>query len=78
MSKTHLDADRHVTIVEVNFDVRGQLPSTIDVEIEGGDELVMAIGPGSVTVKISGNVATALRFRARSHLTAQNIIITAQ
>ena len=72
------NADRHVTTVEVSFETRTEASATFDVEIEGGDELVTAIGPGSVTVKISGNVAIALRLRARSHLTAQNIIITAQ
>lgn len=69
--------ENHVTKVYVSFDSITRAPSSFEVEIEGGDELVSDSGPGSTIVTISGNVATALRFRAKSYSVGQNIIVSA-
>jgi len=62
-----VNPDQHVTEVRVSFSVQSAQESTFDVEIEGGDSPVFAIGPGSAVVTITGNVATSLTLRARSH-----------
>ncbi len=67
------ESERHVTRLDVSFDTRSQAPSTFDVEIKGGDDFVRAIGPGSAEVTITGNVATTIRLRAKSHSTGQNV-----
>ena len=69
--------EKHVTKVYVSFDSNTQTPSAFEVEIEGGDTLVSDSGPGSTIVTITGNVATALRLRAKSYSFAQNIIVSA-
>ena len=70
--------EQNITKVVVSFDTRSQAPSTFEVEITGGDELVYEAGPGSALVTITGNVATALRIRAKSHSLGQNIIVNAR
>jgi len=69
------DPNNHVTRVSISFNVQGRNQSSFDVEIEGGDNSISQIGPGSTLVTISGNVATALRFRAKSHSLALELIV---
>jgi hypothetical protein len=62
------DSDKHVTKLDVSFTgITGS--SSFSVEIKGGDELIRAIGPGSAEVTITGNVATTISMRAKSHST---------
>lgn len=62
------DSDDHVTRLNVSFaGITGS--SSFSVEISGGDDFIRAIGPGSVDVTITGNVATTIRMRAKSHST---------
>lgn len=70
-------SDDHVTQVDIDFDTNSQAPSTFDVEIKGGDRFIRSSGPGSETVTITGNVATSISVRCRSHSFGQNILITA-
>lgn len=67
----------NVTRVELDFDTSSQAPSTFDVEIKGGDRFIRSSGPGSETATITGNVATSISIRCRSHSLGQNVLITA-
>lgn len=69
------NADSYKTVVTVSFNAETETPSTFEVEIKGGDELVRALGPGFAYVTITGNVATTLSIRCKSHSIAQNVII---
>ncbi|MEM6413334.1 MAG: colicin Z C-terminal domain-related protein [Pseudomonadota bacterium] len=61
------NADNHITRLRVSYSVVSETKSTFDVEIKGGDELVTDVGPSSSIVTISGNVATSIMLRAKSH-----------
>lgn len=72
------NAESNVARIQLNFETRTHAAATFDVEITGGDELVRAIGPGSATVTVSGNVATEIQVRCRSHSPiTQHVIVTA-
>lgn len=66
----------NVTRVEIDFDTNSYAPSTFDVEIKGGDSFIRSSGPGSETATITGNVATSISVRCRSHSLGQNVLIT--
>jgi len=70
------NADSHRATVKVSFETQSRRPSTFDVEIKGGDRLIRTIGPGSAIVTVTGNVATAIKVRAKSHLFPQQVIVT--
>ena len=61
------DSDEHVTKLKVSFSSVNRPASTFDVEISGGDRDVEGFGPGAETITISGNVATGIKMRAKSH-----------
>lgn len=67
--------DTNVSRIKVTFDIPFTPfgDSSFDVEIEGGDYPIYTVGPGAETVTVTGNVATALRLRARSHSIPLNI-----
>ena len=69
------NANRHRSVVNISFDTQSQAPSTFDVEIKGADRFIRTIGPGSKQVVITGNVATALSIRFKSHSLGQNIVV---
>lgn len=72
------DADRHVTKVNISLSTDSHAPSSFDYEIKGGDRLIRGVVGGSgvsETVIISGNVATAISVRAKSHSQAQRVIV---
>ena len=71
------ESHNHVTRVDIDFATISQAKSTFDVEIKGGDRFISSSGPGSETVTISGNVATSISVRCRSHSIGQNVRITA-
>ena len=69
------DSDTHQTFLRVVFKARRPL-SSFDVELKGGDEIIRTIGPGSAIVTVTGNVATAVSIRCRSHsVTALNVSV---
>ena len=68
------NADRHRAIVNVSFDTQSG-GSSFDVEIKGGDRFIRSVGPGSERITITGNVATALSIRCKSHSLGQSIIV---
>jgi hypothetical protein len=70
------DADSHQTILNVSFHEKGFLKSSFDVQIKGGDEFIRTLGPGSTRVAVTGNVATEISIRLRSHSTPLNVTIT--
>ncbi len=72
------NAEKHVTKVKVSFSSQTRKPARFSVEIKGGDRLVRALGPGSVIVPITGNVATQLLIRCKSHMAAMPIIVDAK
>ena len=61
------EKDNHVTRVNLVFSIVSGHQSAFDVEISGGDRHISTIGPGPETVTITGNVATTLRVRCKSH-----------
>lgn len=67
------DKDRHVTYVNISFETVSEAPSSFDVEIKGADVPVRTYGPGSTRVSVSGNVATQISARFRSHTVGQII-----
>ncbi len=71
------DSDGYVTQVDIDFDTNSNAPSTFDIEIKGGDSFISSSGPGSESVTITGNVATSISVRCRSHSLGQNVMITA-
>jgi len=71
------DSQDHVTKVDIDFATMSQAKSTFDVEIKGGDRFVSSSGPGSEIVTVTGNVATSISVRCRSHSIGQNVFITA-
>jgi hypothetical protein len=75
------DADRNVTRVRVNFFAR-RGASSFDYEIEGGDRPIRGYATGTSsasateTVTITGNVATSIRVRCKSHSMPLHIRVT--
>ncbi len=70
------DAEYHQMVVNVSFDSEGFSPSTFDVEIRGGDQFISTVGPGSERITITGDVATALYIRCRSHALRQVVVVS--
>jgi hypothetical protein len=70
------DADSNQAIIEVSFDIEGDAGSTFDIEIKGGDEFIRTLGPGSAFVTVTGNVATEVSTRIRSHSMFLNVTVT--
>jgi len=73
------DADDHVIRITIKLSSFSFAPSSFDYEIKGGDHFIRGVSGGSgasETVIITGNVATAISVRAKSHSTPQNIIVT--
>ncbi len=72
------DKRNHVTYVDVTFSIEGEYQSSYDIEIKGGDRFIRTYGVGStkVRVAITGNVATAISVRVRSHTTPIQLRIT--
>ncbi len=64
--------------IKINFESMSDAPSSFDVEISGGDRFIRTAVPGSgfVYVTVSGNVATAITVRFRSHTLGQKILVT--
>lgn len=60
----------------ISYQTLSQAKSTFDIEIRGGDRFISAVGPGSSDVTITGNVATALSIRAKSHSLGQQIRVS--
>lgn len=73
---TGANADSHRATIKVSFETQTPAASTFDIEIKGGDRLIRTIGPGSAIVTVTGNVATAIKVRAKSHLFLQQVIVT--
>lgn len=71
------DKEDHVTRVKVSYKTASRTPSSFDVEIKGGDKFVSTTGPGSEVITITGNVATAISVRFKSHSVGQIITVTA-
>lgn len=72
------DADRHVTRVNLSLSTDTSAPSSFDHEIKGGDYFIRGVAGGSgasETVTITGNVATSISVRAKSHSQGQQIIV---
>lgn len=70
------DADQQLSTITLSFSSTTEAPSTFDVEIKGGDRHIRTIGPGSQRVRVTGNVATAISVRFRSHASPLNIVIS--
>ena len=70
------DKEKHQSIINVSFETQSDAPSTFDVEIKGGDNFIRTIGPGSKRVVVTGNVATAISIRCKSHLLGQQVVVT--
>ncbi|MFN3169939.1 MAG: colicin Z C-terminal domain-related protein [Hyphomicrobiales bacterium] len=60
----------------ISYQTTSQAKSTFDVEVKGADRFVSAVGPGSSDVTITGNVATAISIRARSHSVGQQVRVS--
>lgn len=72
------DADHHVTSIDVDLSLADSLTeSTFDYEISGGDDFISDYGPNRERVFISGNVATEIRVRCKSHSVPVNVRIIA-
>lgn len=69
-------ADDHQTVLYVSYETLSDAPSSFDVEIRGGDRFVSDIGPGSSRVTVTGNVATSVSIRCRSHSLGQIIAVS--
>ena len=75
------DADTHVTEVNLSFSNESSAPSSFEYEIKGGDFNIRNYSGGhgaSEKVTITGNVATSIQVRAKSHMGTQNIIVVVQ
>lgn len=73
------DADRHVTRVNLSLSTDTQAPSSFDYEIKGGDYFIRGVAGGfgaSESVTITGNVATSISVRAKSHSSLQKVVIS--
>jgi hypothetical protein len=73
------DADQHVTKVKLSIASETETQSSFDYEIKGGDYNIRGVvGSSSVseTVPITGNVATSIKVRAKSHSLQQRVIVT--
>ena len=62
-----VNRDSHVTRLRMSFDITSLEKSSFDVEIRGGDNFVRTIGPSSARITVTGNVATSISVRFRSH-----------
>ena len=69
-------ADDHQTVLYVSYETLSDAPSSFDVESRGGDRFVSDIGPGSSRVTVTGNVATSVSIRCRSHSLGQIIAVS--
>ena len=72
-------AENHVTQVTLEIGSRTETQSSFDYEIKGGDYSIRGVvGSSSVseTVPITGNVATSIKVRAKSHSLRQRVIVT--
>lgn len=67
------NADQHQTRLNISFHIVGRGESSFDVEIKGGDRLIRTLGPGSARVTITGNVATGISIRCKSHSVPLNV-----
>ena len=69
------NAANHQSVVDVSFDVsrNGEGASSFDVEIRGGDRFISTVGSGSAIVTVTGNVATSIAIRCRSHSLGLNV-----
>lgn len=67
----------HVTKVAVSFQIKGRLSSSFDIEFKGGGANIRSTGPSTVRTRITGNVATSIYFRLKSHSTALQIRVSA-
>ena len=73
------NADSHVTRITVSFSSFSRSPSSFDYEIKGGDHFISGVAGASGAseiVNITGNVATAISIRAKSHSVGQNVMVT--
>lgn len=61
------NSDTHVSQINVAYGIISTENSSFDVEIKGGDRFIRNIGPGSDRITVTGNVATAVSVRYRSH-----------
>ncbi len=68
------DSENHQSILNVTFSSLGG-DSSFDVEIKGGDDLIRTTGPGSELVTITGNVATSVSIRCRSHSVGLHVLV---
>ncbi|WP_412103528.1 colicin Z C-terminal domain-related protein [Stappia stellulata] len=64
--------------LRIKFNSSTETPSTFSVEIQGGNgQSFQRPGPGSTTVRLTENMATEIRMRARSHgIFAQRILVS--
>jgi hypothetical protein len=67
---------RQIVRRSISFETVSDAPSSFSVEIKGGDQLVRAVGPGSATVTITGNHATMISIRCKSHSIGQHVIVS--
>ncbi len=70
--------DRHQTKIRITFVTTGELLSSYDVQIKGGDRAINTVGDSSTNselITITGNVATSISIRCRSHSFLQNILV---
>jgi len=65
---------RQRTTITVTFDTVSDAPSPFGVEIKGGDKMIRRNGPGAARVTISGNHATTISIRCKSHSIGQQIV----
>ncbi len=68
--------DNYQSIIGISYETISRGPSTFDVEIMGGDDFIRTVGGGSSTVTVTGNVATSIFIRCRSHLLLQHVVVT--
>ena len=61
------NASRNVSSKKVSFKDVSRQRSTFDVEFKGGDKSIRTMGPGSQIITITGNVATTVYVRFKSH-----------
>lgn len=64
--------------LRIEFNSSTETPATFSVEIQGGNgQSFQRPGPGSTTVRLTENMATEIRMRARSHdIFAQRILVS--
>jgi len=61
------NSDQQASEIAISFSISGRNNSSFDIEIKGGDNLIRSTGPGTEYVTVTGNVATAIKVRLKSH-----------